>query len=678
MIKVVVDGVEVFVERGSTVLQACEAIGVEVPRFCYHERLSIAGNCRMCLVEIFKTPKPVASCAMPTMEGMQIFTDTPLVKKAREAVLEFLLMNHPLDCPICDQGGECDLQDQAMAFGSDRSRFFETKRGVENKNCGPLIKTIMTRCIHCTRCVRFATEIAGVEDLGTTGRGRETEIGTYIEKTFRSELSGNVIDLCPVGALTSKPYAFLSRPWELRSTESIDLSDSIGSNIRIDSRGTEILRILPRFNEEINEEWLSDKARFSYDGLKLQRLNTPYRKKGGRLEACDWEEALDTLSTKLKSCDGTQIQGLLGESTDSYTTLAARDFFHKLGSPNLSQERGFSGLDSGIRSGYSLNTPIAKIEESDVCLIVGMDTRYEASMLNVRLRKRYLEGNFRVATIGAPSDLTFETEHLGTSLSTLAKLVEGKHPFSRVLAQAEKPMVLFGGGLLESKDSALAATFLSYLKKGVPGLSTSSWEGLNPFPTGANQVGQMDLGVNTVSAIPPKVLFLFGADDQDLELSKDTFVIYQGHHGDRNASKADLILPGAAFTEKSAPYVNAEGRTQETRRVFLAPDLAREDWKIIRALSEMMGESFQLPYDNVGALKERLLQVSPTFFDFTKDELTSCSFEAFPFNGVSSVALPRQPLLPKVGDFYKTDAVSRASRVMTKCSSAYKKTSNFI
>jgi NADH dehydrogenase (ubiquinone) Fe-S protein 1 len=676
MIKVVVDGIEVFVERGSTVLQACEAVGVEVPRFCYHERLSIAGNCRMCLVEIFKTPKPVASCAMPTMEGMQIFTDTPLVKKAREAVLEFLLLNHPLDCPICDQGGECDLQDQAMAFGSDRSRFFETKRGVENKNCGPLIKTIMTRCIHCTRCVRFATEIAGVEDLGTTGRGRETEIGTYIEKTFKSELSGNVIDLCPVGALTSKPYAFLSRPWELRSTESIDVSDSIGSNIRIDSRGTEILRILPRFNEEINEEWLSDKARFSYDGLKLQRLNTPYVKKGGRLEACGWEEALEAASSKLKSCDGTQITGVLGESSDSYTTLAARDFFTKLGSPNLIQQKGFSGLNSGVRSGYSLNTPIADIEKSDVCLIVGVDTRYEASMLNVRLRKRFLEGNFTVATIGAPSDLTFETKHLGTSLSTLAQVAEGKHPFCAALAQAEKPMVVFGGGLLESADSELAVNFLTYLNKGVPGLSTDNWQGLNILPSGANQVGQMDLGVNTHSSIEPSVLFLFGADDYEVDTSGNSFVIYLGHHGDVNASKADIILPGAAFTEKSAPYVNAEGRTQETRRVFLAPDLAREDWKIIRALSEIMGGTFQLPYDNVDTLKERLYQVAPSFM--SNDEFVSCTFNAFDSKIDSPVSVSRDPLTKKVADFYKTDSISRASRVMTKCSSAYRNSSNFI
>jgi NADH dehydrogenase (ubiquinone) Fe-S protein 1 len=675
MIKVIVDGIEVFVERGSTVLQACEAVGVEIPRFCYHERLSIAGNCRMCLVEIFKTPKPVASCAMPTMEGMQIFTNTPLVKKAREAVLEFLLLNHPLDCPICDQGGECDLQDQAMAFGSDRSRFFETKRGVENKNCGPLIKTIMTRCIHCTRCVRFATEIAGVEDLGTTGRGRETEIGTYIEKTFKSELSGNVIDLCPVGALTSKPYAFLSRPWELRSTESIDISDSLGSNIRIDSRGTEILRILPRFNEEINEEWLSDKARFSYDGLKVQRLNSPYIKKEGNLVACDWREAFQVISSKLKNCDGSQLKGILGDSVDSYTSLAAKDLFQKLGSPNLSQETNLVALNSDLRSGYSLSTSIANIEKADVCLIVGVDTRYEASMLNVRLRKRFLEGNFKVATIGTPSDLTFKVNHLGTSLSTFAKVAEGRHPFSKHLAQAEKPVVIIGGHLLESADNQVAMNLLSHINKGVPGLHSGSWKGLNILPLGANQVGQMDIGISNTLATSPKVLYLFGADNYKVTSSEDTFVIYQGHHGDINASKADVILPGSAFTEKGASYVNAEGRPQETHRVFLAPDLAREDWKIVRALSEVCTPS-KVSYDTIEVLKEQLCQVAPSFH--MSDEISLCSFTTFDSPVYSPAVVSRKPLTTKVIDFYKTDTITRASRVMTTCSSTYKNTSNFI
>jgi len=676
MIKVVVDGIEVFVERGSTVLQACEAVGVEIPRFCYHERLSIAGNCRMCLVEIFKTPKPVASCAMPTMEGMQVFTNTPLVKKAREAVLEFLLLNHPLDCPICDQGGECDLQDQAMAFGSDRSRFFDPKRGVENKNIGPLVKMIMTRCIHCTRCVRFATEVAGVEDLGTTGRGRETEIGTYVEKVFNSELSGNVIDLCPVGALTSKPYAFMARPWELRSTESIDLSDSVGSNIRIDSRGTEILRILPRFNEEINEEWISDKTRFAYDGLKVQRLNTPYIKKNGKLEACGWEEALNTAATKLKSCDGNEVKGILGNSTDSYTALAARDLFHKIGSNDLSQEKGLKGLDSGISSSYRFNTSIAKLEEADACLLVGIDTRYEASMINVRLRKRFLETKLPVAIVGSPVDLTFKVDHLGSSLSTLAQIAEGKHRFCKTLAQSEKPVIIFGGDLLNSNQAETVSNLLTFINKGIPSLNTGSWKGLNVLATGANQVGHMDLGINSSESTNAKILYLFAADSYEVNNSSDTFIIYQGHHGDINASKADIIFPGAAFTEKAAPYVNVEGRTQETRRVFLAPDLAREDWKILRALSETMGNTFKLPYDNIEQLEGRLNALSPA--NEFKNEVINSSFKSFESSVNLSSKVSSEPLVKNVEDFYKTDSITRASRVMTKCSSTYKKTSNSI
>jgi NADH-quinone oxidoreductase chain G len=449
MIKVTVDGTNVFIERGSTVLQACEAIGIEIPRFCYHERLSVAGNCRMCLVEIEKTPKPVASCAMPTMDGMKIFTNTPLVKKAREAVLEFLSLNHPLDCPICDQGGECDLQDQAMLFGSDRSRFYETKRGVEDKNCGPLIKTIMTRCIHCTRCVRFATEIAGVEELGTTGRGRETEIGTYVEKTFKSELSGNIIDLCPVGALTSKPYAFMSRPWELRSTNSIDISDGVGSNIRIDSRGTEILRILPRFNESINEEWISDKARFSYDGLRLQRIESPYIRKDGQLVPTHWSEAFEVIGKQLwKSLNNTstkpRILGLISESIDLKSALILKRWFQLLGA-NFDLK---TALDNDVKCNlpvnYLQNTPIASIENSDLCLLVGVDPRYEASLLNVRLRKRYLEGGFSVASVGSPLNLTFPCQQLGLGKETFIDICEGYHPFSKQLALSQKPIIIIG------------------------------------------------------------------------------------------------------------------------------------------------------------------------------------------------------------------------------------------
>jgi NADH dehydrogenase (ubiquinone) Fe-S protein 1 len=443
MTKVFVNDVEVLVKRGSTALQACEAVGIEIPRFCYHERLSIAGNCRMCLVEVEKTPKPVASCAMPLMDGMKIYTDTPLVKKAREAVLEFLLLNHPLDCPICDQGGECDLQDQAIVFGSDRSRFYETKRSVEDKNCGPLVKTIMTRCIHCTRCVRFSTEIAGVEDLGTTGRGEDTEIGTYVGKALESELSGNVIDLCPVGALTSKPYAFTSRPWEIRNTNSIDISDGVGSNTRIDFRGTEILRVLPRFNEEVNEEWISDKARFMYDGLKRQRIGSAYQKKNGQITATSWRSSLNKISSLLSNTDPSKVSFTAGGATNTATLVIMRDFLNKLGVSNCNYSTTNSWTPD-LSKDYLLNGTISDIENSDVCLIVNSNPRAEATLLNARLRKRYLQGGFEVAYVGPHTDLTFPCTHIGTSLVSLEQIAEGKHIFCQTMANAENPMILIG------------------------------------------------------------------------------------------------------------------------------------------------------------------------------------------------------------------------------------------
>ena len=682
MIKVVVDGVDVYVERGSTVLQACESLGIEIPRFCYHERLSIAGNCRMCLVEIFKTPKPVAACAMPTMEGMQIFTNTPLVKKAREAVLEFLLLNHPLDCPICDQGGECDLQDQAMAFGSDRSRFFESKRGVENKNCGPLIKTIMTRCIHCTRCVRFATEVAGVEDLGTTGRGTETEIGTYLEKAFRSEVSGNVIDLCPVGALTSKTYAFVARPWELRSTHSVDLSDGLGSNLRIDSRGTSILRVLPRFHEEINEEWLSDKARFAYDGLSLQRMDQPYLRseKGGNLQPCTWEEALTALGDRLRSTDGAALQGLLGKSVDSATSLAFQALFRQLGSPHLQLEGGGLGQDPDLRGAYAFGQSLEEVEKADLCLLVGVDPRYEASVLNLRLRKRFLEGGFEVGRVGAPTDLTYPHHHLGTSLTSLARLVEGRDPFAQRLAQAEAPLLLVGGPLLTGPEAPHLDHLLTHLSDRLPQLRV--WT----LPSGGNQVGQQDLGLaggKPGSLSPhPQVLYLLGTEDASfpsLSEEAETFVVYQGTHGEGSAARADLVLPGAAFTEKAGLYVNAEGRPQEASPVFRAPGLAREDWKILRALSEVLGGTVEtLPYEGPADLSQGLGESAPSFLQVSQVLPSTFSPQDFQSRVESSVTLSSQPLPRGVLDFYRTDAQSRASRVMTTCSSLFQGSSNFL
>ena len=711
MLKVTVDGVEVFVEKGSTVLQACEAVGIEIPRFCYHERLSIAGNCRMCLVEIEKTPKPVASCAMPTMNGMKIFTDTPLVKKAREAVLEFLLLNHPLDCPICDQGGECDLQDQAVAFGSDRSRFFETKRGVEDKNCGPLIKTIMTRCIHCTRCVRFATEVAGVEDLGTTGRGRETEIGTYVEKVFGSELSGNVIDLCPVGALTSKPYAFMARPWELRSTESIDISDAVGSNIRIDSRGTEILRILPRFNESVNEEWISDKARFGYDGLRYQRLDSPHIRKTvsengqkvSRLCKTSWEEAFQKIRYELEACESpSQVGGVIGDLVDSESAFAFKDFFHHLGSSNVVSEEE-SSLSDNLPSSYSFNSTIAALEEADLVLLVGVNTRYEASMINTRLRKRYLEGCFTIASIGPVQDLTYPVEHLGFGTKTLSNIASGRHPFCNRLAQASKPVIICGSSVFgdsgeynHNSNTSLNINLLSSLKDNVPNLVTESWFGLSILSKNCNDVGLRDIGLSSWSNVPNftgnlderiQVLYLLGADEIDPYIgtsetdslrSSARFIIYQGHHMDRNAGSADVILPGLAFTEKRALFMNTEGRSQETNPVFKGRDLMREDWKILRALSEVIPFMKTLPYNTQDELRSKLYNTSPAFiskgsvqgFGLSENiEILPSSFVYNKRSGLGSIVVP---------DFYMTNAITRNSKVMAECSVTYGNRSNFL
>jgi NADH dehydrogenase (ubiquinone) Fe-S protein 1 len=451
MIKVFINSEAAYVPFNSTVLEACESVGIEVPRFCFHERLSVAGNCRMCLVEIEKTPKPVASCAMPVMNNMQVFTDTPLVKKAREGVLEFLLLNHPLDCPICDQGGECDLQDQAMFFGTDKSRFFEDKRGVEDKNCGPLIKTIMTRCIHCTRCVRFAADIAGVEDLGTTNRGRDTEVGTYVSKVFQSELSGNVIDLCPVGALTSKPYAFIARPWELRSTETIDISDAVGSNIRVDFKETEIVRVLPRLNEDINEEWISDKSRFNFDSLKKQRLDSPYLRKNESLQPCSWEIAIEGLKGLLSVTQASKTSILCSVNSDIKTLESVKTLAGNLGIQNIGYPRDLD-INTDFSENFLCNTSLGNIAEADFCLLVGTNPRYEASMLNLKLRKRFRRGLFKVASVGIPHNLTYSTEVLGISPKTLVDIAEGKHSLCKDLRKAKKPIVLYGASLAERKD----------------------------------------------------------------------------------------------------------------------------------------------------------------------------------------------------------------------------------
>jgi len=684
MLRVTVDGVEVLVKKGSTALQACEAVGVEIPRFCYHERLSIAGNCRMCLVEIEKTPKPVASCAMPVMNGMKIFTDTPLVKKAREAVLEFLLLNHPLDCPICDQGGECDLQDQAVAFGSDRSRFFETKRGVEDKNCGPLINTIMTRCIHCTRCVRFASEIAGVEDLGTTGRGRETEIGTYVEKTFNSELSGNVIDLCPVGALTSKPYTFMARPWELRSTESIDISDGVGSNIRIDSRGTQILRILPRFNEEVNEEWISDKARFSYDGLRVQRLDSPYRRAGDMYKTT-WEEAFENIkalhghSDVATSVDGSQVGGIVGDLVDSESAFAFKKYLSRLGSSNITvmEHTGNYAISDNLCKDYTFNTSISELEKADAVLLIGVDPRYEAPMINLRLRKRYLEGELKVGYIGAPVDLTFPVEHVSLGTSGLQDIAQGRHPFCQTLAKAKYPVIICGSALFELEESGHLANLLSITKNNIPYL-LKGWYGYNVLSNNCNDVGLRNIGFSR--ELPNlRILYLLGADFENIDyhLCKTgcPYVIYIGHHADSSVGIADVVLPSTAFTEKRGLYTSTEARVQETNPVLKGPGLAREDWKIFTALSEVICRktSGKFPFTELRAQLHKIVPTVHSKSDRDSAVVLTDSFE-FSFREYAYCG----NFHSKMSNFYLTNSITRASRVMGQCSTAYGSRTNFV
>ncbi|XP_059823316.1 NADH-ubiquinone oxidoreductase 75 kDa subunit, mitochondrial [Hypanus sabinus] len=680
LVEVFVDGKPVMVEPGTTVLQACEKVGIQIPRFCYHDRLSVAGNCRMCLVEIERAPKPVAACAMPVMKGWNILTNSEKTKKAREGVMEFLLANHPLDCPICDQGGECDLQDQSMMFGSDRSRFMEGKRAVEDKNIGPLVKTIMTRCIHCTRCIRFASEVAGVDDLGTTGRGNEMQVGTYIEKMFMSEVSGNIIDLCPVGALTSKPYAFTARPWETRKTESIDVMDAVGSNIVVSTRTGEVMRILPRLNEDVNEEWISDKTRFAYDGLKRQRLTVPLvRNPQGQLVSASWEEALCRIAEVLQKVQSKEIAAIAGGMVDAETLVALKDLINKLNSDALCTEEIFpmTGAGTDLRSNYLLNTRIAGVEEADVLLLVGTNPRFEAPLFNVRVRKSWLHNDLQVALVGANVDLSYSYSHLGESPKVLQEIASGKHPFSEVLNKAKKPMVVLGSSILQRRDGAAIHTAVSTIAQNarVGSGAPDTWKVLNVLQRVASQVAALDLGykagVDIIRKNPPKVLFLLGADSGCItrqDLPKDCFVIYQGHHGDVGAPMADVVLPGAAYTEKTATYVNTEGRAQQTRVAVTAPGMAREDWQIIRAVSEVAGVT--LPYDTLDEVRERLSEVSPNLICYDDVEEANFFKQANELAKLVNQQMLTEPLIPPqltIKDFYMTDPISRASQTMAKC-----------
>ncbi|HUC17108.1 MAG TPA: NADH-quinone oxidoreductase subunit NuoG [Acetobacteraceae bacterium] len=676
MPKLTVDGIEVEVPAGSSVLQAAELAGKEIPRFCYHEKLSVAGNCRMCLVEVEKVPKPVASCAWPAADGMVVKTDSPMVRNGRRGVMEFLLINHPLDCPICDQGGECDLQDQAMGYGWDHSRYREPKRAVTDKELGPLVKTVMTRCIHCTRCIRFITEVAGVPELGATSRGEEMEVGTYVERALASELSGNIIDLCPVGALTSKPYAFIARSWELTRTDSVDVLDAVGTNIRVDSRGPEVLRVLPRINDEVNEEWLGDKSRFAVDGLKRRRLDRPWIRQGGRLEPASWDEAFSAIAERMRTLSGEKIGAIAGDLADAESMFALKELLASLGSQNLDCRQNGARLDATRRDYYLFNTTIAGIEEADAALIIGANPRREAPVLNARIRKRWLAGNFPVAAIGQPADLTYPVEWLGEDPRSLAALLSGEHPFAERLKDAKNPMLILGQGALARPDgqAVLAASWQLAARSG---MLRPDWHGFNVLHTAAGRVGALDLGFVpgpgakgfwAMRGGGVEFLWLLGADEFDVaRIPPATFVIYQGHHGDRGAERADVILPGAAYTEKDGTYVNTEGRVQRGWLAVYPPGEAREDWKIVRAMSGVLGHP--LPYNDLAGLRRRLAETHPAFARVGALTGGGCADPAGPA-GDPAAMLPN-PFVPAVGDYYQTDPISRASPTMARCTATF-------
>ncbi len=674
MAKLTINGREIEVPNGLTVLQACELAGVEIPRFCYHERLSVAGNCRMCLVEMERAPKPIASCAMPVNDGMVIHTDTPTVEKARNGVMEFLLINHPLDCPICDQGGECDLQDQAMAYGYDRSRYNENKRAVPDKYMGPLIKTIMTRCIQCTRCVRFATEVAGVEDIGLVNRGEKVEI-TTLERAIDSEMSGNLVDVCPVGALTSKPYAFNARPWELRKINSIDVMDAVGSNIRVDARGREVMRVLPRLHEDVNEEWIADKTRHACDGLRRQRLDRPYvRGADGKLAAASWTEAFAAIAARLSGVAGERIAAIAGDQADAESMKALKDLMASLGSSNLDCRQDGAKLDPSCRAGYLFNSTIAGIEQADAVLLVGSNPRWEAPLVNSRLRKRFLRGGFKVGVIGEAADLTYDVEYLGAGPETLQQLADGQGAFAETLKTAERAAVIVGMGALARPDGAAILALARQLAESC-GMIEEDWNGFNVLHTAAARVGGLDLGflpgdsgrdlagiLAGAEAGEIEAVYLLGADEIDMARLGKAFVIYQGHHGDAGAHRADVILSGAAYTEKNATYVNTEGRVQLARLAAFPPGQAREDWTIVRALSGVLGKA--LPYDNLGELRQHLIQDSPLFA--AVDQVEPAPWGAFGAAG----ALDPAPFAAAIENYYMTDPISRASETMAACTAA--------
>ncbi len=700
MRKLIIDGKEIEADDNLTLLQACEQAGAEIPRFCYHERLSVAGNCRMCLVEWVGAPKPQASCALqvkdifPNKDGSpaKINTDSPLVRKARAGVMEFLLINHPLDCPICDQGGECDLQDQAMGYGrADFHRFHENKRAVEDKEMGPLVAMIMTRCIQCTRCVRFATEVAGVPDLGATGRGEDMEITTYLEKAFASELSGNVVDLCPVGALTSKPYAFNARPWELSKTESVDVMDAQGCNIRVDTRGPEVMRVLPRLNEDINEEWISDKARHACDGLRRQRLDRPYVRKSGKLQPASWAQAFAAIAARVGATRPERMAAIVGDLAAAEEIKALKDLMIALGSPHLDCRQDGAKLQGIPRQSYLFNSSIAGVDAADALLLIGTNPRWEAPVLNARIRKAWLSGKIRIANVGAPCDLTYPVEQLGETVDVLEQLAAGNHPFAEVLKSAKRPMLVLGPGAAARPDGAALLKLAVKIAGetgmiGPPGRAVDGgWNGFNILHTAASRVAALDLGFvpgengRDVSAIVGGAangdidfVYLLGADEFDVAALGNAFVVYQGTHGDAGAHRADVILPGAAYTEKEGVYVNFEGRVQRAERATFPPGEAKEDWAILRALSDVLGE--RLPYDDRDALRRAIVADAPQFAETgVLPWQPGADLAIWDVIGTAGPVDAALPLSLHVADFYLTNPIARASLTMAECSRTFVK-----
>ena len=667
MLKLKVNNIDIEVEEGLTVLQACEQAGVEIPRFCYHEKLSIAGNCRMCLVEIEKSPKPIASCAMPAADGMNIKTNTSFVEKARKGVMEFLLANHPLDCPVCDQGGECDLQDQSMFYGIDKSRYKENKRAVPEKNMGPLIKTQMTRCIHCTRCIRFATEVAGVPELGAIGRGENMEITTYLERSMESELSANVIDLCPVGALTSKPYIFEARPWELKKTETIDVMDAVGSNIRVDTYGWEVKRILPRINEDINEEWISDKTRYACDGLLNQRLDTPFIKyKNGKFDKASWKEVYNIIKEKIKSTESTKICGFTGDLINMETLYIFKEFFNKsLNSKNLESRSNHVYLNPEKRENYLFNSSINGIEESDFIFLIGTNPRFEATILNARIRKSYLKNKTEIISLNNIGDLTYPYKKLEGNIDTIKEITHDQHAVSAKIKEAKKPIIIFGQSALESKfGKYIFESIKSYLIKNKK--ISEDWNSLNIISENASTVGSLDLGIYKTKDGSNEVLtdlenhkfevvYLLGQDSLKFK-KQNEFIIYQGSHGDKGAEIADVILPGSAYTEQNGYFTNLEGKLQKAYKASYPPGEAKEDWQIINELSEIINN--KKIFNDKAELDNSMLNYLNLFKENNLSkkysELANLSFES-------------EKIIIKDNDYYYSNSIARASKTMSNC-----------